>query len=146
MKRILVATDGSEGGDRAVDYATRLAKTVGAELLIVNIANLSDLQAKKEFEELARVEHTSVGELLTAFSERVLVSAVDRAKQHGASMIQTRSGHGNVARAILEIAHRENASPIVVGRRGLGRWEALFLGSVSNRLANLAPQAVVVVP
>ena len=35
--RILVATVGSEGGDRAVDYAARRAKTDGAELLIVNV-------------------------------------------------------------------------------------------------------------
>ena len=37
MKRILVATDGSEGADRAVDYAARLAKADSAELLIVNV-------------------------------------------------------------------------------------------------------------
>ena len=37
MKRILVATDGSDGADRAVAYAAHLATTVGAELLIVNV-------------------------------------------------------------------------------------------------------------
>ena len=37
MTCILVATDGSEGADRAVDYAARWAKNVGADLLIVNI-------------------------------------------------------------------------------------------------------------
>ena len=37
MKRILVATDGSDGADRAIDYAARWAKHVSAELLIVNI-------------------------------------------------------------------------------------------------------------
>ena len=37
MKQILVATDGSIGGDRAVDYAAQLAKDHGADLLIVNI-------------------------------------------------------------------------------------------------------------
>ena len=37
MNRILVATDGSEGANRAVDYAAHQAKTDGAELLIVNV-------------------------------------------------------------------------------------------------------------
>ncbi|MEJ2434854.1 MAG: universal stress protein, partial [Pseudolabrys sp.] len=35
MTCILVATDGSEGADRAVDYAAHLAKKEGMELLIV---------------------------------------------------------------------------------------------------------------
>ena len=38
MKRsILVATDGSEAADRAVDYAASLAKREGADLLIANV-------------------------------------------------------------------------------------------------------------
>ena len=37
MARILVATDGSEGADRAVDYAAHRAKADGAELLIANV-------------------------------------------------------------------------------------------------------------
>jgi len=36
-RRILVATDGSEAADRAVDYAASLAKREGADLLIANV-------------------------------------------------------------------------------------------------------------
>ena len=36
-RRILVATDGSEAADRAVDYAAALAKREGADLLIANV-------------------------------------------------------------------------------------------------------------
>ncbi len=37
MKGILVATDGSESADRAVDYAAKHAKTLGVELVIANV-------------------------------------------------------------------------------------------------------------
>jgi len=37
MKRVLVATDGSEAADRAVDYAAGLAKREKADLLVVNV-------------------------------------------------------------------------------------------------------------
>ncbi len=37
MTRILVAIDGSDGANRAVDYAAQRAKTDGADLLIVNV-------------------------------------------------------------------------------------------------------------
>ncbi len=37
MKRILVATDGSEAAGRAIEYAANLAKNEGADLLIANV-------------------------------------------------------------------------------------------------------------
>jgi len=145
MKRILVATDGSEEADRALDYAAALAKDLRAELLIVNIASLAD-KNEQEIKELAGVEHTTIGELLTYFSERILSNAASRARSHGVTAVEVRSGHGDIARTILDIAQTENASPIVVGRRGRGPWAAMFLGSVSRKLVGLAPQAVIVVP
>jgi nucleotide-binding universal stress UspA family protein len=38
MKRIIVATDGSEGADRAVDVAARLAKANGSDLFSTSAA------------------------------------------------------------------------------------------------------------
>jgi len=37
MRHIMVATDGSEGADRAIDVAAELAKAFGGELLIVTV-------------------------------------------------------------------------------------------------------------
>jgi nucleotide-binding universal stress UspA family protein len=37
MQRLLVATDGSEGADRALTAAAELAKAAEAELIIVNV-------------------------------------------------------------------------------------------------------------
>jgi len=48
--------------------------------------------------------------------------------------------------AILRIADDERARMIVVGRRGLGTFVRLLLGSVSHRLAQQSPIPVVVVP
>jgi len=146
MKRILIATDGSESADRAIDFAAALAQNLCAELVIVNICTFSDLSDMRDYDELARVEHTTVGELLTSFSNRVLENASDRARNLGVTALQMQSGHGDAAHAILEIAERVNASSIIVGKRGRGRWASMVLGSVSQKLVNLAPQAVIVVP
>ncbi len=37
MRTVLVATDGSEGANRALDYAVQLTKREAADLLIVNV-------------------------------------------------------------------------------------------------------------
>ena len=37
MKRILVATDGSNGAERAIEYAAGLAHSLGSDLVIVNV-------------------------------------------------------------------------------------------------------------
>jgi nucleotide-binding universal stress UspA family protein len=37
MRRIMVATDGSEAAGRAVDYAAGLAKREKADLLVANV-------------------------------------------------------------------------------------------------------------
>ena len=45
-----------------------------------------------------------------------------------------------------EIARRENADAIVVGKRGLGQLSGLLLGSVSQKVVSVAPVTVMVVP
>lgn len=48
--------------------------------------------------------------------------------------------------AILQVAKDEGAGMIVLGRRGLGTFARLLLGSVSQRIVQQSPVPVVVVP
>jgi nucleotide-binding universal stress UspA family protein len=142
MRHIMVATDGSEGADRAVDVAADLAKAFGARLFIVTVAgNLSG----EEMRELARAEK-NIGDALEAFSMQILTAAEKRARRLGLTDIQLQIGWGDAARSIIEIATREAADAIVLGRRGRGRLAGLLLGSVSQKVASLAPCTVMVVP
>ena len=54
-KRILVATDGSDTAERAVDTASRLAKALGKELCIVHV--LMHGRPSEEWLRMAEVEH-----------------------------------------------------------------------------------------
>jgi nucleotide-binding universal stress UspA family protein len=144
MKHILVATDGSDGADRALDYAAHFAKDSGADLLIVNVigGGLPD----NVFSRITYAQQSWLKELVASESAELLTKARDRARSIGVTMIQLESRTGDIAQTIIEIAREKEADVIVVGKRGTGRIGGLLLGSVSQKLASLAPQPVTVVP
>jgi nucleotide-binding universal stress UspA family protein len=143
MKRILVATDGSAGADRAIDVAAGLAKQLDGELLIVHVSE-STLPA--DWEKFRRAEKATVNEMLNAAGGELLARARLRAEQAGAPRVRTRSSIGDAAEFILDTARKERADAIVVGKRGHGRLAGLLVGSISQKLVSVAPCNVVVVP
>lgn len=64
MRRIMVATDGSDRANRAIDVAAGLAKAIAGDLLIATIA---DSQLEEEAQPFARVEG-NVGDALEALA------------------------------------------------------------------------------
>ena len=142
MRHSMAATDGLEGADRAVDVAAELAKAFGGELLIVTVGgNVSG----EEMRQLERAEG-NIGEPLDMLSNQILRAAKTRAERFGIGSIRLRPAWGDPAQSIIETAVREAADALVVGRRGRGRLAGLLLGSVSQKIASLAPCMVVIVP
>jgi len=143
MQRIMVATDGSPGGRRAVAAAARLAKAVGSDLMILTIGGNNITGA-----ELRRLADTGgdVSKALESASNQVLKQAQKRAQRIGVTTLKLQSGWGNPAETIIDTVRREKADILVVGRRGRGRLSGLLLGSVSQKVASLAPCIVMVVP
>jgi nucleotide-binding universal stress UspA family protein len=142
MRQIMVATDGSEGGNRAVDVAAEIAKAIGGQLLIVTIG---DRLSGEQMRQLARAEG-NIADVIESISNQILIQARHRAERVGAPSIKIHAGRGDPAEEIIETARRENADVIVVGRRGRGRLTGLLLGSVSQKVVTLAPCVVIVVP
>ena len=142
MQHIMAATDGSNAANRAVDVAAELAKAVAGDLLIATVA---DSQLADEARQLARVEG-NIGDVLEALTAKTLRDAEARARHLGVSRITLRTGSGDVAQSLIDIAAGNSVEMIVLGRRGRGQLAGLLLGSVSQKLVSLAPCAVVVVP
>ena len=93
MQRILAATDGSRGGDRAVIAAAQLAKATGATLSFVTIGgNIS----AAELRQLARSEG-GAGEALELITNQALDQARLRAKRLGISKVKVHVGWGDPA-------------------------------------------------
>jgi nucleotide-binding universal stress UspA family protein len=154
MRSILVATDGSDGGDRAIDLAADLAGRFGANLLIVHVVvDLSPMGAGHGVEgtrtglgALVQVERTSWTELAESIGSDVVAKAKARAQAKGAQHILAEPHAGEPAEVVLTLARERGVDAIVVGRRGRGRLAGLLLGSVSQKVVTLARCPVVVVP
>ena len=142
MRRMLLATDGSMGASRAAEVAAELARATGSRLSILTVGgNISG----EEMRQLARAEGNAA-DALEELSNQVLRQAKERAEGAGVTDVRVQIGWGDPAELIIETARREKADAIVIGRRGHGRLAGLLLGSVSQKVATLAPCVVIVVP
>jgi hypothetical protein len=129
-----VGTDRSRGANRAIVAAAQLAQVTGAELCIHTVgSNLSGQELKK----LGRIEG-DIGEALELLSNQVLNQKNGRcrvARRRSCRLGRARpSDNRNSA--------TRDADVVVIGRRGRGRP----LGSVSQKIASLAPCMVMIVP
>ena len=169
IKKILIATDGSEHARKAVALGADIAAKYGAEVLLVHVLLRHELT--DDLRRMARIEHltgeggapltetlaevpagrfpayitfseSSAGtpeSLLRGVGAQILDHAEDLAREHGAEKVSKRLEGGKPVDCILAVAADEKVDLIVTGARGLSGLKALMLGSTSQRLAHLAP-------
>ena len=144
--KIIVATDGSEFGQAAVDFTSRIiAQPESAEVKVVCV---NEPYAPNEFETLVE----SMDELAdpknpaAQSAEEVARKAAESLKRAFANLQVTHEVLGGMAaRAIVEKAAEWQADLIVLGSHGRGFWSRNWLGSVSDRVAHHAQCAVTIV-
>ena len=166
MQRILVALDGSEHSDKALDLAADIAGKYGAELVLLHVMSdkpLTDAErylAETEYLDdlLASLEAPVINggdprlraqrvlqhygavarQFREAIGDRLMGRARARAQEQGVRTVQTLLEDGDPANTILRVAKRLQVDMIVLGSRGLGDVKGLLMGSVSHRVAHLA--------
>ena len=140
MKRILIATDGSDAAEEAVDTGLELAQEHVADVTFVHVEPRYDLV---------------VGSYLTApvpcayeptppEADEVLARAAELASERGldATLVE-RSGYA--PDEIAALANEIDADLIVVGSRGLGAVREFVLGSTTRALLRRTTRPVLVV-
>ncbi|MEN8235031.1 MAG: universal stress protein [Actinomycetota bacterium] len=146
VSHVLVAVDGSSHADRALDFASDLAVRYEADLTILNVVSYASTVplALGAYAELEGLYAESRSVLQTA-GEKIVESAAERARRLGVERITTAVELGSPAQTICETAHATRADVVVMGRRGLGDFSGLLLGSVSHKVAHSADCTVITV-
>lgn len=151
MKRILVAVDGSEISMRAVERAAELAAKFHAELIIVDVVEHGELpdfaSMDVKLDKMRRGQRRSadMAQLAESFARTTLKQAGTVAEAHGGQSLRSEIRFGDAAEEILQLQKETQADAIVIGSRGHGRLAGMLLGSVSQKIASLAPCAVIIV-
>lgn len=175
MKTILVAVDGSDHSNRAVELAADIAIKYDAKLVLVHAVDsrpLTDSERRlAEAEYADRIEPRMVASdivdsratgpggvgpifkryaetgliIRTALGEGLLDGASRNAKEKGVTSVETILENGEAADVILDTAEKQKANLIVIGSRGQGDLKSLFLGSVSHKVANRSDINVITV-
>ena len=169
FKVILAATDGSAHGTRATEIAANIAAKYDARFIVLSVVQPGPLpralhEASRNqgsrsphpliakvpswFDEALEVSRRGTGDvhaLVEALAGEALGHADAVAKKEGLSDYATFLEHGDPTAIILEYADRENADLIVLGRRGLGSFAELMLGSVSHKVTQLTQRSCLTV-
>jgi nucleotide-binding universal stress UspA family protein len=137
FENILVAIDGSEGAQRALDCAISLVERLGGKLTAVAV------EGKLPAYAATAGEVDEVKQEKDRFFQRVLEEAESQARERGVE-IKAELVPGHAAEVISHYAQAHGHDLIVIGHKGhfLGDY---LLGSTADRVAHHAHCPVIVV-
>ncbi len=147
-KLILLPTDGSESARKAQEYAIELAVSTKARLLVLFVQQQHGRErVPPDLEEFERVENIYMTEadLLRGAAETIAARTAEIARKSGVSNVEKVIAEGDPTQEIIATARARKVDTIVIGSRGLGDFQGLMLGSVSHKVAQMAPCTCIIV-
>ncbi|MGB5292589.1 MAG: universal stress protein [Lysobacterales bacterium] len=140
---LMVGVDGSDCGNRAVEYAADRARKSGAKIYIAYVIEWSQFTFSTAMENAERHQRREE-EIQRAHSE-IVDPIVERLSAEGLD-VEGLVRHGHVADTLNALAKSKDAVNIILGRQGTSKLKAHVFGSVGSRLVQSAECAVTVVP
>lgn len=142
-KHILVAVDGSDTSNLALQEAIKLAKEQQAQLRIVHVVEDIPLNIDTEY---ALDEYQ---EAMRKTGEAVLSKAEALARESGVTpetkLLQIETLGHRITNLVVEEAQSWPADLIVLGTHGRRGFNHLLMGSVAEGIVRVSPQPVLLI-
>jgi len=137
MKKILIAHDGSKSSEKALKKGLEVAEKFSSSVTVISVV------PELYLTELMEMDRVRILETLTEDAKKTMDQI--RTKTAGFKSLKTIIKQGNPAEEILETAKKIKADLIVTGSHGRHGAQKFLLGSVSSKIIDHAPCAVLVV-
>ena len=135
IKKILIALDGSENSQRALDMGIFMARTYDTKLIGINIVS----NIPKKYHHLSYPEKPV---LLAA--DKMMELAKKKCAQNGI-LFERKRAVGDPGPKITQFAKSFNFDIIIIGTRGMSGIKEQLLGSVSNYVVHKSSIPVMIV-
>jgi nucleotide-binding universal stress UspA family protein len=140
LRKILIATDGSKTAKKAADFGVQIAGLSNAKVYTVYVIDttpyysipLDQVWSKEVYEQLENMGYE-------------ITSDVEKTAKAAGLEAESLVLKGDPAQSIVNFAEEQNVDMIVVGSHGIGGFERLVIGSVSEKVVRHAKVPVLVV-
>ena len=142
---ILIPTDGSQGVERAIEYAAAIADEFSSTIHILFVVESNNVLIGYDQDMASQAQVQSAVENMYQFGEDAVAKIARQLSGHRIKDITTKVLDGNPVDVILEYTKEKKICLIAMGthgRRGLNR---LLLGSVADEVVHRATVPVMTV-
>ncbi|GAC1410948.1 MAG: universal stress protein [Actinomycetota bacterium] len=142
-QKILIGTDGSPTATAALRDAAKLAKSQGANMVVLCVFDPPSAEKLRQQTASAPAE---IAWRITgsAAAEEVVARAASVAREEGVE-VTTRLEMGDPSDVLINVAEEEKCDLILLGNKGMAGVKRFLLGSVPNRVSHHAPCDVLIV-
>ncbi|MBI4689145.1 MAG: universal stress protein [Nitrospirae bacterium] len=145
ISKILVPTDGSGIAQKAAAYAVKLAKEIGAEVVLLNVIDKRFI-VSRSIPAIASPTHLTdtIEDYLMLAAEAFMGEIIELCKKNNVrSRAVIRKGHP--VEEILKEAKKSKVDIIIVGSHGRSALKAAVLGSVTTGVMHATNIPVLIV-
>lgn len=149
--RILVALDGSEASDHALDHALSIATKYDAKLVLLAVVQrvMIPIFPDEGFGGIplsAAKDMAQYQEKMKDIYKNVLEEAEAKVREeHPGLEVETILKEGRPSATIVDIAENDGVDLIVIGSRGIGGYTGWILGSTSRRVVDSCTKPILIV-
>ncbi|MEO7161130.1 MAG: universal stress protein [Polaromonas sp.] len=141
MLKVLIAVDGSEHADRAIEAVANMARSsLELEATLLCVSPEPVFYGSYTAATLQKIEDDQV-----IRQNVILAKAMERAKAAGLKVGEPARAYGVIANQIVGVAKERQFDQIAMGTRGMGAIGSMFLGSIAQRVIHQSPVPVLLV-